>query len=184
MLQWGRARASAEISRWSRSHDHQDPCFNGAALVRARKSPPPCGLSSIRERFNGAALVRARKWPSWPGPRRGAASGFNGAALVRARKCLARALLRENSIMLQWGRARASAEITQIMNQFLPEHGCFNGAALVRARKSASRRVGRKRASMLQWGRARASAEICCIAGLDGGAFWRFNGAALVRARK
>src|SRR5581483_4362217 len=135
MLQWGRARASAEISRWSRSHDHQDPCFNGAALVRARKSPPPCGLSSIRERFNGAALVRARKWPSWPGPRRGAASGFNGAALVRARKCLARALLRENSIMLQWGRARASAEIVLLRQALRHKSTGFNGAALVRARK-------------------------------------------------
>src|SRR5581483_9346620 len=109
-LQWGRARASAEIRRplqrrkrlivasmgprsCERGNDpelrddlRKPESFNGAALVRARK----CLVVSITccqyfLCFNGAALVRARKYTvslrSLPSRR-----GFNGAALVRARK--------------------------------------------------------------------------------------------------
>src|SRR5579884_2854786 len=136
MLQWGRARASAEMILDCAPLGKRSICFNGAALVRARKYdggeyvPSPLqelqwgrarasaeigvGNGSKRDLqngFNGAALVRARKSPRsariWP-----RSAGFNGAALVRARKC-------PHSYPLK-----------------LIQH-CFNGAALVRARKCA-----------------------------------------------
>src|SRR5579884_3691329 len=111
MLQWGRARASAEICQRPLEFFTLGGCFNGAALVRARKSGisqenPAVDYASMGPRscergnapgarwarwngrsFNGAALVRARKFAqSRPGclPEQ----GFNGAALVRARKCV------------------------------------------------------------------------------------------------
>src|SRR5581483_8633215 len=134
-------------------------CFNGAALVRARK----CRTSG---------LASCRSWLQWGRARASAEiallhalsdaqnKGFNGAALVRARKWRSRNLRTRRPVGLQWGRARASAEI------------------------SAHRGVIPRDADLLQWGRARASAEIglssvaaCCTC-------TSFNGAALVRARK
>src|SRR5581483_8190295 len=63
--------------------------------------------------------------------------GFNGAALVRARKSRLGEVVWERYMMLQWGRARASAEINRMI-------------------------ILRLRILRLQWGRARASAEIGC----------------------
>src|ERR1700731_128036 len=131
--------------------------------------------------FNGAALIRARKsgrsrW-SWAGCYR-----FNGAALIRARKSLKEKTNREWTPMLQWGRAHSSAEIgkpsrpapTTVSLQwgrahssaeikFLTANGHefsrFNGAALIRARK-------------------------CEQPGRPQPGWRRFNGAALIRARK
>src|SRR5581483_7869088 len=88
-------------------------CFNGAALVRARKSPPPhASHARARSRFNGAALVRARKWTPLPSSWISMFICFNGAALVRARKFPdAVVRLGNDYAALQWGRARASAEM-------------------------------------------------------------------------
>src|SRR5581483_1116386 len=86
-------------------------------------------------------------------------SGFNGAALVRARKfyrlpgkCCA-------VFGLQWGRARASAEIRP--------GGIKEGRLAVASMGPRSCERGnsfhggvRLRGDLLQWGRARASAEI------------------------
>src|SRR5581483_1336904 len=91
VLQWGRARASAEMGcdivlemsgwyvasmgprsceRGNNADDHKEErrppyCFNGAALVRARKSRASASARRGRRCFNGAALVRARKWPGY-----------------------------------------------------------------------------------------------------------------------
>src|SRR5581483_10204499 len=85
--------------------------------------------------------------------------GFNGAALVRARKSPGEQIPRARLTALQWGRARASAE--------MPSFG-----------------FSLSHHPMLQWGRARASAEIRCGFPSRHAHFNGFNGAALVRARK
>src|SRR5581483_2430204 len=259
-LQWGRARASAEIAaEWAvvlnprrasmgpRSCERGNPvhrrlsvniilCFNGAALVRARKyvarrSPPDrrcrasmgprsCerGNGRIRSRtrastaycFNGAALVRARKYVARSFSVCVHFACFNGAALVRARKfgrercgysivvCASmgprscergndadQELVRRYCEQLQWGRARASAEIATFVSVAFPRHlasmgprSCERGNNLTTAPSGGNLFVlqwGRARASaemereqwrareiarLLQWGRARASAEI------------------------
>ncbi len=159
LLQWGRARASAEISFLLLSSAISIPLQWGRARASAEitRNRFPCG---VQGRFNGAALVRARKCRStqfmhWPkntasmGPRsceRGnsgdsstasvSCSCFNGAALVRARKWCLWATFRVGLEELQWGRARASAEIAGARRCARLTSG-FNGAALVRARKCA-----------------------------------------------
>src|SRR5581483_12023668 len=134
-LQWGRARASAEI--WLALWRQRLP-GNGLQWGRARASAEM-----------GSPWLRSS--PGW--------RGFNGAALVRARKYAQVVELRRRLAELQWGRARASAEIRRERN-------------------------GRDAGSWpLQWGRARASAE---ISRTPDPFVWMlcFNGAALVRARK
>src|SRR5579885_2955601 len=59
---------------------------------------------------------------------------FNGAALVRARKSRFTGQAIKGLASLQWGRARASAEIRSAQTLMTYLSG-FNGAALVRARK-------------------------------------------------
>ena len=59
---------------------------------------------------------------------------FNGAALVRARKSRFTGQAIKGLASLQWGRARASAEIRSAQT-LMTYQSCFNGAALVRARK-------------------------------------------------
>ncbi len=109
-LQWGRARASAEMNRYRLTRCGLCGCFNGAALVRARKSCGPEARRRRETRFNGAALVRARK----SGDPSSAGNGRSS---------------------LQWGRARASAEMAETGKCLRKPHPGFNGAALVRARK-------------------------------------------------
>src|SRR5581483_11576367 len=109
---------------------------------------------------------------------------FNGAALVRARKSRLRSRERPNREKLQWGRARASAEI--------PRRGRASGQRLRGASmgpRSCERGNVVARESLLdraelQWGRARASAEMVCSQTRTSRACRCFNGAALVRARK
>src|SRR5581483_8155800 len=85
--------------------------------------------------------------------------GFNGAALVRARKFTSTlgAALRPSP--LQWGRARASAEM------IASRLACCNPCWLQWGRARASAEISKRpryarRIDRLQWGRARASAEI------------------------
>src|SRR5581483_8574650 len=66
---------------------------------------------------------------------------------------------------LQWGRARASAEIKIGRCARWQRSWSFNGAGLVRARKFDIDTLASCMSTRLQWGRARASAEIH----LDGG---------------
>src|SRR5581483_9709405 len=61
---------------------------------------------------------------------------------------------------LQWGRARASAEIGCGLQKCNKKKLGFNGAALVRARKSEQEPIDSYVLILLQWGRARASAEM------------------------
>src|SRR5581483_2888847 len=157
-LQWGRARASAEMGTCAKNANHASLLQWGRARASAEMREPS-GERQKSQCFNGAALVRARKWEPL--------------------------FLFNADDKLQWGRARASAEmgcdiVLEMSGWYVASMGprscergnnaddhkeerrppyCFNGAALVRARKSrasASARRGRR-----------------C-----------FNGAALVRARK
>jgi len=109
--------------------------FNGAALVRVRKSRGILfrrtydELASMGPHSFECGNTPTSLWCAWRSP-----PGFNGAALVRVRKCSSRSRLRYRA------------------------HG-FNGAALVRVRKSGvdaswNLVVG------LQWGRTRSSAEM------------------------
>ncbi len=156
--------------------------------------------------FNGAALVRARRgWlrrKGWLTEAR-----FNGAALVRARRVLCKPARHRRLAGLQRSRARASAE-RQMSARMLIARTCFNGAALVRARRARQAARSGCDWDALQRSRARASAESrwtstrhdrrqiasteprsCergegiprpCACSRTG----RFNGAALVRARR
>src|SRR5581483_4336240 len=158
-LQWGRARASAEILKYVYSlHCVQEASMGPRSCERGNASA--AGTTGIAGSlgFNGAALVRARKCEKGGENDDDDLQSFNGAALVRARKSEEKCLRK-------------------------PHPASFNGAALVRARKSQPRVVGiaQRSASMgprscergnrsqrqpavadykLQWGRARASAEI------------------------
>src|SRR5581483_573067 len=89
-LQWGRARASAEIAaEWAVVLNPRRASMGPRSCERG--NPVHRRLSvNIILCFNGAALVRARKW----------ADTLTHASL--------------NRILLQWGRARASAEIGRL----------------------------------------------------------------------
>ncbi len=112
-LQWGRARASAEI----RAAHYRLVCplrFNGAALVRARKcfsSVTTTERLSLLQwgRARASAEMKGGDMSEWPEDLR-----FNGAALVRARKWVERGLSVNPRLGLQWGRARASAEMARL----------------------------------------------------------------------
>ncbi len=209
LLQWGRARASAEIPARRDTGREARNCFNGAALVRARKlnpgeeqcryckgasmGPRSCERGNNRYRltrcglcgcFNGAALVRARKCAVCRGAERGRVEASMGPRSCERGNQWQVIRSGWSVTMLQWGRARASAEISLRRSAARVCQSGFNGAALVRARKCRplySCRMSRERASMgprscergnraewarlprrlgLQWGRARASAEI------------------------
>src|SRR5437899_12791878 len=69
--------------------------------------------------------------------------------------CIARDLK-----MLQWGRARAGAELSRASDRSISAFRRFNGAAPARARSCVSPRRARRFWRMLQWGRARAGAEL------------------------
>jgi len=183
--------------------------FNGAALVRVRKSQrarsqqcqrprasmgphsfecgnarPSFEPATLRDCFNGAALVRVRKW-RWP-PRGGrrARTSFNGAALVRVRKCIAGGQAVLWTAELQWGRTRSSAEMRAYKAAREREAWALQWG---RTRSSAEIRSGSPATSArrpLQWGRTRSSAEMPEQWGPTKAAPSGFNGAALVRVRK
>ena len=136
-------------------------CFNGAAPARARKSAARHRLRQRPARFNGAAPARARKsawlrpspvaaWIASMGPRprgRGNHNSFH--------------THHRHITELQWGRARAGAEMHWPWTSAGLRRWSFNGAAPARARKCRHRPARpRARGDMLQWGRARAGAEI------------------------
>ena len=183
------------------------PGFNGAALVRARKSRRKTSTTSTIQSFNGAALVRARKYDLDAAVRLVRDGLQWGRARASAEIALVRTAIRSSSL-LQWGRARASAEI-HLLSHVRKKHPmlqwgrarasaemildcaplgkrsiCFNGAALVRARKYDGGEYVPSPLQELQWGRARASAEIGVGNGSKRDLQNGFNGAALVRARK
>ena len=160
LLQRGRARESAEGRSPFAPAIVEPLCFNGAALVRARKGPASERASAVAgSGFNGAALVRARKVGSRYCP-------------PDAHPLLQRGRARESAegtvhsgdrtvgVKLQRGRARESAEGYR-RNQRTPVCPlCFNGAALVRARKAlSSASLFPLSFNSLQRGRARESAE-------------------------
>ncbi len=183
-LQWGRARASAEMN-----NTNDGAPFNSLLQWgRARASAEMGTRRRTRLRVGSASMGprSCERGNSETHPvRHVEPSCFNGAALVRARKSPYSASREAAADSLQWGRARASAEISarpsaKSKKPYLLQWG--------RARASAEIRMSRPSSSLrplrLQWGRARASAEMRLR---TSGATWRtrgFNGAALVRARK
>src|SRR5581483_5533625 len=160
MLQWGRARASAEMAPRREVRRLEPDGFNGAALVRARKSVADYknvikkSLASMGPRSceRGNDLVADL--------RHHAILRFNGAALVRARKSEQEPIDSYVLILLQWGRARASAEMRRIgihihypIVASMGPRSCERGNGF-HVRATCLLHV------QLQWGRARASAEI------------------------
>jgi len=157
-------------------------------------------------RFNGAALVRVRKSSSPPAPW-SARCGFNGAALVRVRK-LAKYLPHGTTFkMLQWGRTRSSAEILDLERAIvLAQHASMGPHSFECGNFQA--RGWTWWEPTLQWGRTRSSAEMpfklarqrhvspasmgphsfecgnLRVIGEPGVGVYSFNGAALVRVRK
>src|SRR5581483_10834540 len=182
-LQWGRARASAEIPPRGVHHE--------IAAV-ASMGPRSCerGNDRVRDfdRTSGALLQWGRARASAEIVRRidtghMAERRFNGAALVRARKSDPAQRARIEAVLLQWGRARASAEMPNIGPRILSILASMGPRSCERGNKF----VARPRISTvypLQWGRARASAEIALLHALSDAQNKGFNGAALVRARK
>src|SRR5579885_3280556 len=115
LLQWGRARASAEMPRLASPSSDSSRCFNGAALVRARKSRP--GVSVID------GVVRASMGPRSCERGNEANAGVLltiGGASMGPRSCE------------RGNRRTARLEPAPLVAR-------FNGAALVRARKSPPR---------------------------------------------
>src|SRR5579885_2494834 len=157
--------------------------FNGAALVRARKSVTGTAAPPVLDpSFNGAALVRARKSPGEQIPRARLTALQWGRARASAEMPSFGFSLSHHP-MLQWGRARASAEIAvhrAINKRFsvasMGPRSCERGNPVSTDPDDLS--------ELLQWGRARASAEIRCGFPSRHAHFNGFNGAALVRARK
>src|SRR5581483_6879657 len=127
-------------------------CERGNSVGSPAKPNPGDG-------FNGAALVRARKfgfaradcqlWQASMGPR----SCERGNAVIMGRVHIL-------TISLQWGRARASAEIARHENALglMPQRASMGPRSCERG--NAVELTARQMVHKLQWGRARASAEI------------------------
>src|SRR5581483_4647067 len=110
MLQWGRARASAEIvseivSKTERTIASMGPrsCERGNSLNLGRAAFQSRASMGPRSCERGNVLILPGSVP--------VPCGFNGAALVRARKWDGKGARVSFVAWLQWGRARASAEI-------------------------------------------------------------------------
>ena len=108
-LQRGRAFEGAERIGLAAGECNHRRCFNGAALLRARRGIGWPLLGRWPSCFNGAALLRARR-------ARGVLSiriqnsGFNGAALLRARRGTPPTMSSATMRALQRGRAFEGAE--------------------------------------------------------------------------
>ncbi len=158
-LQWGRAHSSAEIPSVRLRDRRNVQCFNGAALIRARKLVPVLIRRPLAQSFNGAALIRARKSRTRRLPGRALLS-FNGAALIRARKSVATRHGRAEGASCFNGAALIRARKCVTSGEEISRARCFNGAALIRARKSNLCKSAKSVDALLQWGRAHSSAEI------------------------
>src|SRR5581483_5856689 len=159
MLQWGRARASAEISLRRSAARVCQSGFNGAALVRARKCRPlySCRMSRERASMGPRSCERGNRAEWARLPRR------LGLQWGRARASAEIAETATPSFApnaLQWGRARASAEMGgnsggegSLLPASMGPRSCERGNILLKPFTA-------QRYFTLQWGRARASAEI------------------------
>ena len=131
----------------------------GRAFEGAEMSTSGCEAKPKSSGFNGAALLRARRsiaTPYWPVVsvllQRGRA--FEGAEMLWGTgKVVA-------GVVLQRGRAFEGAEITDTRCRLPPNRPSFNGAALLRARRFVSGHPGEVFADELQRGRAFEGAEI------------------------
>ena len=136
MLQWSRARSSAEMRARERSAMRDDHASMEPRSIKRGNPLSAASCARSRSCFNGAALDQARKSRRRISAPRSAAIGFNGAALDQARKShSASELDMSRSFMLQWSRARSSAEIRSDRPRTTAARVCFNGAALDQARK-------------------------------------------------
>src|SRR5579885_2081072 len=130
-LQWGRERALAEMSPPAKSARLSAASMGPRARARGNPQgyPPPCG------RYPASMGPRARARGNGAG-RRAALEGQGASMGPRARA-------RGNpwtvgtglgTVLLQWGRERALAEIPPATSPPPPDEG-FNGAASARSRK-------------------------------------------------
>ncbi len=134
-LQWGRARASAEMHFCGISPALDSYASMGPSSCERGNTPSWQMGHTLGPRFNGAALVRARKWherQGWLQPYPGPLQWGRARASAEMRSDGLREI--RPMLWLQWGRARASAEISRY-HSLHPVRCSFNGAALVRARK-------------------------------------------------
>src|SRR5581483_9284055 len=138
------------------------------ACKEASMGPRSCERGNDSGRYSGERIAQFASM----GPR--SCERGNCAALPREWRC---------AHWLQWGRARASAEMTLAIDT----SSYLRTLQWGRARASAEMRRSTgsdMRAARLQWGRARASAEITRQRKSLEMIVLCFNGAALVRARK
>ncbi len=186
VLQWGRARASAEMGGYAHAREPQPHTASMGPRSCERGNWETAGLSrTVSLGFNGAALVRARKYVARSFSVCVHFACFNGAALVRARKfgrercgysivvCASmgprscergndadQELVRRYCEQLQWGRARASAEIATFVSVAFPRHLASMGPRSCERGNGHCAWPPQPCAGLLQWGRARASAEM------------------------
>src|SRR5579885_3104256 len=185
LLQWGRARASAEIAMHPKGRVVITSSFNGAALVRARKSQR--SAARIGGNLNASMGPRSceRGNEEIDGKRYARCEASMGPRSCERGNHQATQIIGNDCFMLQWGRARASAEMaapphcvtsskTASMGPRSCERGNMTGyphgrpGYVIASMGPRSCERGNTRtlryscsaACWLQWGRARASAEI------------------------
>ena len=134
-LQWGRAHSSAEMPLTIQTPMSQS-CFNGAALIRARKSD---ALPQSGTKTQSAASMGPRSFERGNRPR--SRPGASRTSSLQWGRAHSSAEIPRSSTaitcrsLLQWGRAHSSAEIALNSGQISSIVSGFNGAALIRARK-------------------------------------------------
>ena len=115
-------------------------------------------IEALLDGFNGAAVARPRKWSACDGVE-SVTIRFNGAAVARPRKCEREYRIDNSVARLQWGRGRATAEISSLATGVAELCQASMGP---RSRDRGNLApVGPSHDTFaLQWGRGRATAEI------------------------
>ncbi len=135
--------------------------FNGAAVIRPRKSPYATSAADALVRFNGAAVIRPRKcMVSMP-----AACTIlrlqwgRGHSTAEMRLCIRRVLPRARS--LQWGRGHSTAEMTDspVPLTLALMHASMGPRSFDRGNRHRTMRHYHE-ARLLQWGRGHSTAEM------------------------
>src|ERR1700674_1505355 len=112
-LQWGRAHSSAEIIGVVSNEPIRRKASMGPRSFERGNGSFNHRIGHCIACFNGAALIRARKSHIIQSARSVPGVCFNGAALIRARKWAAKRVKVTLLAPLQWGRAHSSAEINR-----------------------------------------------------------------------
>ncbi len=184
-LQWGRGHSTAEIVVGPDLRKPGERRFNGAAVIRPRKSADRGAVDVLNAGFNGAAVIRPRKLAGGFDAYIQDEQCFNGAAVIRPRKSPRSRRRSWPPRQLQWGRGHSTAEIERRADRDHVTERRFNGAAVIRPRKCRRARTVAQRLSSfngaavirprkcvratrctarcrraLQWGRGHSTAEI------------------------